>query len=145
MRGDFGAPKLVIPPDLAHNDAGSRPSAPDVPLTRPGSPSVLHSRVCTRPAWKGKAVDTSLPSIPIPPADPAYLDHMHMLSDMPADTLRAYLRTSLNDPTDDDELEIQFGQTMVELAAFRAERDEPMDTTAAASGSLPSPSHNPPL
>lgn len=87
----------------------------------------------------------SLPSIPIPPADPAYLDHMRMLSDMPADTLHEYLRNSLNDPTDDGELDMQFEQTMVELAAFRADSDVPMDTDATTSGPLPVTSQNPPL
>ena len=145
MRGDFGAPKLILPPDYSFDDPPAAPAhKPNAP-SRPGSPSHLHSRVRARPAWKGKAVDTSLPTIPIPPAEPAYLDHMRMLSDMPADDLRAYLRTSLNDPDDDDELEMQFEQTMVELAAFREGSDVPMNTDAADPGPLPSTSQNPPL
>ena len=145
MRGDFGPPKLVLPPNLDQSDPPAAPAHPSDAPSRPGSPSRLHSRVRARPAWKGKEVDTSCPPIPIPPAEPAYLDHMRMLSDMPTDTLREYLRTSLNDPTDESELGLQFEQTLLELAAFRAESDVPMDTDAATSGPLPSTSQNPPL
>ena len=69
---------------------------------------------------------------------------MRMLSDMPDDTLKEFLRSSLNDPTDDGELELQFEQTMVELAAFRDDADMPMDTDQAISALPPNP-HNPPL
>ena len=143
MRGDFGPPKLILPPDYAQDIPAPTPVHLD-DASRPGSPSTLHSRVCARPAWKGKAVDVSLLPIPIPPADPSYLDHMRMLSDMPDDTLREYLCTSLNDPTDDGELEIQFEQTKIELAAFRDDAAMPMDTDQAISAPPPTP-HNPPL
>ena len=143
MRGDFGPPKLVLPPDYKSSAADENPPDLDLPSPRPGSPSVLHSRVRARPAWKGKAVDTAPPPIPIPPADPAYLDHMRMLSDMPKDTLRAYLRTSLNDPDDDDELQIQYEQTLEELAAVRKDLAPPMDTDDVVTAPPPPPSITP--
>ena len=148
MRGDFGAPKLVLPPGYDNAPSSEDPQSLGLPSSgspRPGSPSVLHSRVRARPAWKGQAVDPSLPTIPIPPADPAYDDHMHMLSDMPTDTLKEYLRTSLNDPTDDEELEIQFEQTMMELAALRGDSGLPMNTDDVNPRASPSTSQNPPL
>lgn len=70
MRGDFGPPKLILPPDFTHDITEPNPSGPELPPTRPGSPSVLHSRVRTRPAWKGKGTDvpTNTP-IPLPSED----------------------------------------------------------------------------
>ena len=149
MRGDFGPPKLVLPPDYAPEDVAPEPMQPADAPPRPGSPSILHSRVRARPAWKGKGkdtanvVDTSLPTIPLPAADPAYIAHLNMLRDMPPDDLRNYLRNNANDPTDEGEIDMLVEQTAAELCMF--ERDlaaSPMHTDDA---DLPFTSLNPPL
>ena len=70
MRGDFGAPKFVLPPnDDAPPLDDPRPlGPPSSNPPRPGSPSVLHSRVRARPAWKGTAPATN-PPVPLPSPD----------------------------------------------------------------------------
>lgn len=69
MRGDFGPPKLILPPDYTRNPAPDaavlQPAVPAPLNPRSSSPSLLHSKVRARPTWKGKEAAPN-PSIPLP-------------------------------------------------------------------------------
>ena len=111
MRGDFGAPKLVLPPDYAHDEAPTAADPQPLGLTssnppRPGSPSVLHSQVRARPAWKGKDAATNY-SVPLP---------------SPAE-LRPIAARLANDPNDPEEVNCILADMMEEDAQPRLDDD----------------------
>ena len=139
MRGDFGAPKLVLPPDYIPQASNNDPTEPVPPPTRPGSPSALHSRVRARPAWKGKGTEyTSALAIPLPSAD----------------DLRPIAARLANDPNNEaevnliltDMMEMKESAGQCDDMDYNQEPPTPSDTNMPNAGLFASSSNtNPPL